>query len=189
MRNRVWGCDLQPREKSTQYHQIEEKCLFFLFTSNEFNWTFGCSSGCTWACFYIITSVALNSENTISCNYNEAPLQRKNYKYKPHCTLESSYTLGCTTIHPCCIVKHSIWGREDTPAPQCLVCGIIVQVSCTITYHYWFLHWSLWLRSAVRMWVDTSWGKWPLIRITRTTVIHSSLCREWILLVHQFYHN
>ena len=35
------------------------------------------------------------------------------------CTLESSYTLGCMTIHPSCIEKHSACSRENTP--HCLV--------------------------------------------------------------------
>ena len=31
------------------------------------------------------------------------------------CTLESSYTLGCMTIHPSCIEKHCACGRETLP--------------------------------------------------------------------------
>ena len=36
-------------------------------------------------------------------------------------------------IHPSCIEKHSACGRENTP--HSLVCGIIVQVSCTMVFY------------------------------------------------------
>ena len=44
--------------------------------------------------------------------WNGTPLHEIVYPPLNPCTLESSYTLGCMTIHPSCIEKHSVCGRK-----------------------------------------------------------------------------
>ena len=66
-----------------------------------------------------------------SLYYDEPILQRKKQLIQ-NPMYSKKYTLGCITIYPGCIEKHSAYGGENPP--QCLVCCIIVQISCTMVF-------------------------------------------------------